>query len=172
MSIPPALRGAYERGRLRDAALSALPVLLLPIGGILLAGGELGAVALGLGLVAAFVVARWRGQSWSQGAVVGVLAGGVAAAAPICLALGGAGCLGSGCGAWCAQICSAAGVLAGIIVGRRTRDWRALGTAAAVAVAAGALGCWPMGIAMVTSAAGALLLGALGGRMGRWVMSR
>ena len=44
MSLPPALRGAYERGRLRDAAVSALPVLLLPTLGIGLARGAFGTV--------------------------------------------------------------------------------------------------------------------------------
>jgi hypothetical protein len=74
MSVPSAVRGAYQRGRLRDAALSALPVLLLPALGIGLARGAIGAVVARVVLLVGFAMLRWRGRSWSQGAVVGAIA--------------------------------------------------------------------------------------------------
>jgi len=167
MSLPPSLRGAYERGRLRDAAVSALPVLLLPALGIGLARGAIGAVVASAVLVVGFAILRWRGRSWSQGAIVGVVAGSVAAAAPFCIALDGSGCVGTACATWCLPVCGAAGVVAGVIVGARSRDLRALMSGAVIAAAAAALGCWPMGVAMVGSAALAIVAGMLGGRLGR-----
>lgn len=167
MSLPSRVRGAYERGRLRDAIVAALPVLLLPALGIGLARGAIGAVVASVVLVLGFAILRWRGQSWSQGAVVGVVAGAVAAAAPFCIALDGSGCIGAECATWCLPVCGSAGVVAGIIVGTRSRDLRALASAAVIAAAAAALGCWPMGLGMVGSAAAAILAGVLGGRLGR-----
>lgn len=167
MSVPSTVRGAYERGRLRDAALSALPVLLLPALGIGLARGAIGAVVASVVLVVGFAILRWRGRSWSQGAVVGVIAGAVAAAAPFCIALDGSGCVGSACATWCLPVCGGAGVVAGIIVGARSRDGRALVSGAVIAAAAAALGCWPMGMAMVGSAAAAIVAGVLAARLGR-----
>lgn len=170
MSLPVGMRSAYERGRLRDALNSTLPLLALPIVGIALSRCALGAVAVGVVLVLGFVLARWRGQSWSQGAVVGAIAGAIAAAAPIGLALDGAGCVGPACPSWCARVCCAAGLIAGVILGFRARDLRALATGTLVAATAAALGCWPMGLAMVGSAAGAIVFGALGGRFGRYTL--
>lgn len=167
MNLPPRVRGAYERGRARDAAVSALPVLLLPALGVGLARGAIGAVVASAVLVGGFAFLRWRGQSWSQGAVIGVVAGPVAAAAPFCIALDGSGCIGTACATWCLPVCGGAGVVAGLIVGARSRDLRALASGAVLALAAAALGCWPMGTAMVGSAAAAVVLGAVGGRLGR-----
>ena len=172
MSLPSKVRGAYERGRIRDAAVSALPVLLLPALGIGLARGALGAVVASGVLVVGFAILRWRGQSWSQGAVVGVVAGAVAAAAPFCIALDGSGCVGAACAAWCLPVCGGAGVVAGLIVGARSRDLRALVGGAVIAAAAAVLGCWPMGMAMAASAAAAIAAGVLGGRLGRIALGR
>lgn len=169
MNLPPELRGAYERGRVRDAAISALPVLLLPVIGIGLAKGAMGAIVASIVLVVGFGVLRWRGQSWSQGAIVGVFAGAVAAAAPICIALDGSGGIGKACATWCLPICGTAGVIAGLIVGARSRDLRALFAGVGLATAAAAIGCWPMGATMVGSAATALIVGVVGGRLWRIV---
>lgn len=172
MSLPSDVRSAYERGRLRDALISAVPVLVLPILGIVLTRCAAGAVVLGIVLLVAFVAARWRGQSWAQGAAIGVLAGALAAAAPICLWLDGAGCVGPACPGWCAPVCGIAGVVAGIFVGLRARDLRALATGALVASVSAALGCWPLGLAMGAGAVAAIGVGALGGRMGRAALAR
>ncbi len=165
MSLPPTVRAAYERGRLRDAARAALPVLVLPIAGIVLAHFAAGAVCVGAALLVAFLAARWRGQSWSKGAVVGVVAGALAAVVPACLAVQGGGCAGPACEGWCAQVCGSTGMIAGILVGRQARDLQALSAGAGIAAAAVALGCWPMGGATVVGAAGALVVGAVGGRL-------
>lgn len=167
MTLPPALRSAYERGRVRDAMVSALPVLLLPALGIGLARGAVGAIVASVVLVVGFAFLRWRGRSWSQGAVLGVVAGAVAAAAPFCIALDGSGCVGTACATWCLPVCGGAGVVAGIIVGARSRDLRALASGVVIAAAAAALGCWPMGLTMVGSAAAALVAGVLGARLAR-----
>jgi hypothetical protein len=161
------MRGAYERGRARDAAVATIPVLLLPVVGIGLAEGAVGAVVASVVLVGGFVILRWRGQSWSQGAVVGVVAGGVAAGAPFCILLDGSGCVATACAAWCIPVCGGAGVVAGVIVGTRSRDLRALVSGGVLAAAAAALGCWPLGLGMVVSAGAAIVAGAVGARIAR-----
>ena len=167
MNLPPRVRGAYERGRARDAAVSTLPVLLLPALGVGLARGATGAIVASVVLVGGFALLRWRGQSWSQGAVLGVLAGAIAAAAPFCIALDGSGSIGAAWAAWCLPVCGGAGVVAGMIVGARARDARAFASGALLASVATALGCWPMGVGMVASASAALIVGALGVRIAR-----
>lgn len=172
MSLPPEVGVAYEHGRLRHAAVSVLSVLHLPVLGIGLARGAVGAIVTSLVLVIGFRALRWRGQSWSQRGVVGVLAGTLAAAAQFCIAVNGSGCIGSLCAAWRLPVCSGAGLVAGGIVGARARDLRVLVSGAAIATAAAALGCGPMGMVMVGSAGAAIGAGVLGGHLGRIALRR
>ena len=113
-------------------------------------------------LVAAFLVARWRGLSWAQGALTGVTAGIVAAVPPLCLAAEGLACAGAGCPRWCASLCALAGALAGVYLGARARDARALVVGAAIAMAAAALGCWPVGIGVVAGTTATIMMGGAG----------
>lgn len=172
MILPFSVRDAYERARIRAALLQSVPVLGLLGVCLAVAGVGIGPAVVSAGFIAAFVLARWRGMSWGQGALVGAVAGAFAAAIPVCLLLDGGGCIGPACASACAPICLTAGGLSGAIVGIYARDWRARATAAALAVGAAALGCWPMGVGLVASAAGTLLLGTFGGMAVRSVIRR
>ena len=91
MIPPPAIRAAYERGRLRSAAVAALaPALLVAaLGGI----GHLclASAAVGTALTACFFWAQWRGMSVGSGARLGFAAGAVPLA--LAVAIVGFGCV-------------------------------------------------------------------------------
>lgn len=169
MSVPPPLLRSYEAGRLRDAALAAVPVTVLPLAVAVAIGGRAPALLLGSALVLGFFLARWRGRSWARGARVGVLAGTLAAAVPLTLTALGLGCGPGGCASWCMPLCGSIGAFAGTAIGLSSRDARAWSVGAGLAAVAVALGCWPMGLTMVGGAGGALAAAAVAGGLARRV---
>lgn len=162
MNLPSSVRLAYERGRVRDAALQSLPVVFVAAAVFAATGGAAAQAGLMGLLLGVFLLARWRGLAWGRGAVLGVLAGTGPALVSACLMAQGLGCVGPGCAAWCTQICGAAGALGGALLGVGTREPRALMAGIFLASTAAALGCWPMGMGMLGGMLGALLLTTLG----------
>jgi hypothetical protein len=167
--IPTHLRRAYERGRLRDAAIESLIVTVLVGIAICLGRVAWGQLALAVALVGTFLLARWRGLSWAQGALVGAAAGVIAMVAPAVLLAHAPVCVSPSCASWCQTFCAAGGAIAGVLVGLRARDGRALLVAAPMAVFATAIGCWPMGVAVVLGTAAAACGATCCGRLVRRV---
>ncbi len=170
MTLPPTLRRAYERGRLARAAGEALPVALLPLAGLCLSEPRPGPAILACGLPVCFAIARWRGQSWARGALIGVIAGAPALLGPLCVSALGLPCAEGDCARWGTILCVSVGALAGTAVGCCANEPRALGTALGFALVCAALGCLPLGGGVVLGALGALLLGLLGAQIARRVM--
>ena len=160
MNLPPSLRSSYERGRLRDAAFDALPVVLGA--SCVLATGQVAQIVLAIGIVVGFFAARWRGLSWSRGALVGVAAGLLPALVAVCVSLEPG--LGSGL---CLAGCSVAGLLGGILLGRLASDRLALGAGLAFACATCTLGCYPLGSVALLGSVAAMLVGSVAGLLAR-----
>lgn len=159
--INASVRAAYERGRLRDAARDATPLVGLFTLVLLAAEAGFAQAVLALGVGATFVVLRWRGLGWGWGAVVGALAGLAPLLAPFVLGANGLGCAGPNCASWCMALCASGGLLAGLVVGASSRSWGALVGGGLVAALAGAVGCWPMGATTMVGMVGALLAGEI-----------
>lgn len=158
------IRAAYERGRLRDAARDAAPLVGLFTLVLLAAEARPGQVLLAVAVGITFVVFRWRGLGWGRGAIVGAVAGLAPLLAPFLLVANGLGCAGPNSASWCAALCASGGLFAGLAVGVSSRSWSALVAGGLIAALAGAVGCWPMGATTLVGMAGALLVGeALGG---------
>lgn len=161
MNTPSSIRAAYERGRLRDAAVQTAPVLVLPALVLTASGGVVAQGVLGLVLLVCFFLLRWRGRGWGRGAVLGVLAGAFPALVAACLVAEGLGCVGPGCASWCASVCRGAGIFGGALLGFRAREPSAIAAGVLVAGVAGALGCWPMGFGVVGGMVASLAVAAL-----------
>jgi hypothetical protein len=167
--IPAELTRAYEQGRARSALLASAPVLVLPLAARTV--GLAAPVAVIVALLGTVAIAHWRGRSWGRGAAIGVAAGMLIAAPAIAMTIAGYGCVGGICDGRCATICGSAGVLGGALLGAKAGDWRALFAGAVVAGLAGAVGCWPMGIAVVTSMAASMVAAAGAGRAARALLA-
>ncbi len=149
----------YERSRLKNAVLAALPGLLLPLIAFAVGGRLMASVTLGLAVLASVVWLAWRGQAWGR-SVPGGLAAGVF---PLGLALAaqhiGHVCTPQGCTSLCVPMCAAGGVIAGAVVSAFARlspsPRITLGFGAALSLAVGAMGCSCVGSAgMLGMAAG------------------
>ncbi|MDP2316303.1 MAG: hypothetical protein Q8P41_25620 [Pseudomonadota bacterium] len=153
------IRSAYERGRWRDAARDAIPLMALFT--LVLVAADAGVVqALLAGTVGVgFLVMRWRGLGWGRGAILGAIAGLAPLLAPFALVANGLGCAGPNCASWCVALCASGGLVAGLVVGMSSRSWSALVGGGLVAGLAGAVGCWPMGATTVVGMGGALVVG-------------
>jgi hypothetical protein len=112
-------RRAYERGRLRRAALEGLAVTPLVAGLVLVCPQPALAVVAGALLYPVVVGLRWRGQAWGRAVWSGLLAGSI----PIVVSLLTLACAGvcplRAYGAVCLGACVAGGLAAGIVVGLR-----------------------------------------------------
>ncbi len=134
---------AYERGRVRWAALSALPLAIVPIASFFV-GHRLGSsVGLGVALLVGATVMLWRGQSYARGLTLGLKAGFI----PLVLSHGanlyGHLCTASGCTSLCVPACIAGGLVAGlwIALSAARAPWQVLASAASVALLVGSFGC-------------------------------
>ena len=143
-------RGAYERGRLRDAIVAAWPVLLAILIALRLGHSIAWIAAIGTALLVAVVALRWRGREIGRGVGPGLMAGIAPLIIPAltvntlntCSAVSCA----DNCALWCRLSCVGAGIVAGALVGFRAANvgpgWlRFLVSAIAVAAATGAMGC-------------------------------
>lgn len=141
---------AYERGRLRWAALSVLPLAIVPLGSYAV-GQRLGSsIFLGAALLGAGVVMLWRGQEWARGLSTGLKAGVVPLALSHAAALYGHVCTPSGCTSLCVPACALGGVVAGLIVAvaaaRSVAPLKVLAAGGATACLVGAFGCSCVGL--------------------------
>lgn len=141
-----ALAGAaYERGRLKWAALSALPLAIIPLGSFAVGHRLISSTALGAALLITSTALLWRGQLFSKSLATGLKAGLV----PLVLSHGanlyGHICTAEGCTSLCVPACALGGLVAGAIVARAaarmTAPVPALVTGGAIACIVGAFGC-------------------------------
>ena len=142
-------RGAYERARLRAAAIDAWPVPLVFVIALTLCGAR-PAIGAGAALLAlAVVLFRWRGGALARGVHPGLMAGAVPLLLPS-FAMSTAGACSASCSLWCAWSCIVGGSVAGAVVGWRAASYAGnrgafLLASAAVAGLTGAMGCFLAG---------------------------
>jgi hypothetical protein len=171
VSLPPDLARAYERGRVLDAALGALPVVALPLGVLAVAGLRPGQAGLALALMVGAGALFWRGEGWGAAARLGLVAGVLPLVAALAPGLTGMPCAGPDCPRWCATICTLGGLSGGAWLGWRGRGgWAETGVAAGIAAMTGWLGCAPMGMGTLAGVVLGLAAGAVTALLGRrWV---
>ncbi len=156
------VRASYERNRLRNAIVLALPVLLFPMLGCCLGTAAQTACVVGALLVIAGTWALWRGQAAGRAWWPGLLAGMV----PLALALAarsyGHVCLRGSCTSLCVPACALGGVVAGLGVAYAARKNRAPATyavtGALAAMLVGCLGCSCVGFAGMASLVAGLVV--------------
>jgi hypothetical protein len=159
-SVQRGCQRAYELGRIRDALLAGIPLVLIAAVGFWIGPRPAfdGAVATALAVTG--LVFLWRGQLAARMVATGVGAGLV----PLLLtymangiSLGGGH---AGCSPYCMHACFVGGIVAGLMVARvagreasRPTAW-ALG--GALAAMTGSLGCGCIGFTGVLALVGAL----------------
>lgn len=160
---------AYERGRVKWAAISALPMAVIPIASFAIGQRLLSSVALGAALLLLSTFMLWRGQAPARGLTAGLKAGLV----PLVLSHGanlyGHICTSSGCTSLCVPACALGGVVAGALVAwsarRASSPGAVLGWGAATACLVGAFGCSCVGVGgivgMVAGTGSALIVSRL-----------
>lgn len=136
---------AYERGRIKWAALSSLPMAFIPVASFAV-GHRLGSsVALGVALLVMSTLLLWRGQALGRGVGAGLKAGLVPLVFSHTANLYGHICTESGCTSLCVPACILGGVIAGVIVARSAArsamPVQTLTSGAAIACLVGAFGC-------------------------------
>jgi hypothetical protein len=144
-------RSAYELGRGRSAAWTAL--MVLPFVGCALLAAEAPApvVALGAALYLLATALLFRGQVYGSAVFVGLVAGAAPMLAPILFRRSGHCCVGGTCWTGCMVACIMGGVMAGLAIGwfawKHKERPGAFGLAAAgVAALTGSLGCGVAGL--------------------------
>jgi len=145
---------AYERGRMRSAIVSALPLIVVPLASFAIGQRLVSTIVLGAMLLLLGVLLLWRGQELSRGLATGLKAGLV----PLVLAHGaslyGHVCTPAGCTSLCLPACALGGVTAGLIVAlaaaRSVAPVRVLGSGVATAWLVGAFGCSCVGFSGIT----------------------
>jgi hypothetical protein len=168
MSTPEArlaarARRAYERGRLRSAALRALP--LVPLVGLATAGCAAPQEVLlcGAVLLAAVTGLLWRGEEYGAGVGPGVAAGLLPLLLPVATRLTGHPCSAAACYVL-PVVCALGGLAGGILLGLvapSPRAGRRVAFVAACAVAAltGAVGCLMYGLVGLVVMGAGLVVG-------------
>jgi len=142
-----AARRSYELGRLQGALLLGAGAALLALPAFWLCRTELFATICLVGFALVVAAARWRGESYDEGARAGALAGILPCLLPAVLCrIDPVLCAGLfGRGPW---LCAVGGAAAGAILGWRTRTASGLpfwGSALAAMGFGAALGCLPAG---------------------------
>lgn len=135
----------YERSRLKNAALAAIPSLLLPALACVVGGRLAFSAILGGAIWSAVVLLAWKGQAWGMSVPSGLMAGAV----PLSLALLaqkiGHVCTPQGCTSLCVPMCAAGGAIAGVVIAAAARrspmPLVTLGCGAALSLAVGSMGC-------------------------------
>jgi hypothetical protein len=156
-------KAAYERGRLRDAAIVgsfAVPFALI-VG--VLEGHTAACFGVGVALAAVVTFLHFRGRDLARGIVPGVVAG-VFPLAGALVASKGHLCIGGSCFSACLTACAAGGLVAGLFAARFARraslPRAAWVSAGSVALLVGALGCLCVGVFGVLGLAGGILVGS------------
>ncbi|MDB4968214.1 MAG: hypothetical protein JWN44_3903 [Myxococcales bacterium] len=145
-------RRAYEAGRLRWALQIGWMVIVLVGLSSVAASPSRVTILLGVALLATVTALRWRGQTFSLAARVGLLAGlipftlllGMKCGSSMCCALGN-------CMAHCTLFCGLGGLAAGVLLASRARRLEAAGlpflvAGSLVAALTGLLGCFVGGL--------------------------
>ena len=153
---------AYERGRVRRAALAVAPLAVVVFTAAMLGSRPTTACLLGCLLLPSSAALLWRGQALGRAVMPAVLAGLI----PLGLALAakayGHVCTGEECVSLCMPACTTGGLIAGGVLAwlfRRGRLPRsALLAGGGVALLTGALGCSCAGYGGVLGLLGGLLV--------------
>ena len=153
----------YERSRLWWAALTASPVLAIPLASFAVGHRLVSTALLAVALVAVAVGALFSGRHFKQGLTAGLIGGLV----PLVLAhaanLYGHLCTPTGCSTLCVPACSIGGIAAGLVVvlaARRAKTshaaWLTLASGGLTACLVGAFGCscvgWSGLLSMIAAA--------------------
>jgi len=163
LSLKLAARRSYERGRLHGALVRGAFAAILAAPGYLVCNRTPTAAACLFGFVLVVVAGRLRGEAYEEGSRSGALAGILPCLLPAAIgALNPRVCmLMSSNGVW---ICGIGGVVAGFVLGLRSRAASGLPYWASALAALGfcaAIGCLPAGaIGFAGLAAGVMLGGA------------
>jgi hypothetical protein len=143
-SVERKARWAYERARLRSAALGVLPLIALVGVAVWFARRPLSSLGFGAIAVVAGLVMLFYGRDPQRAVLPGVAAGSI----PLILATcaNRLHCCGpEGCGMWCVPACAAGGVVAGLVIARIGVVKRAgpffWVSASGLALLTGAMGC-------------------------------
>ncbi len=156
------VRRAYEIERMQRAAAGFAPALLVPMVVFALQGVSSSSALLGVGLFAVGVLALWRGQAPARGVLPGLAAGIIPLAAALCAPRTHL-CAGGQCMSTCVPICATGGLAAGVAIGvfarRRGAGAAFVGSASALALITGALGCTCVGLAGVLGMGAGFALG-------------
>lgn len=145
-------RWAYERARLRDAALGILPLVALVVVAACFARRPMSSLGFGATAIGAALWMLWYGRDPQRAALPGIAAGTIPLLFAICA--NRMHCCGpEGCGMWCVPACSAGGVIAGLVIARVGVVKRAGPafwlSASGIALLTGAMGCSCVGFSGV-----------------------
>ena len=163
--IEARVRRAYETGRLRSAAIAALPLAPLVAIASSCCADPMQVVGCGLALVATVIGLRWRGERFAVGVTPGILAGLGPLAVPVAGRIGLPLCGLSGCDLT-PSICALGGLAGGILLGFLAPPPGAgrmtpFVVACLVAALTGAVGCLIYGLIGFAVMAGGLMMGAV-----------
>jgi len=158
-------RRAYEMARLRSALVRTWPVPVAAWLAIRLGATPSHVMALAAPLAIAAIVMMWKGGSIGRAVGPGFAAG----IAPLVLPglmMDCATACSANCATWCSTSCVVGGIVAGSLVGLRAARVRGGGvafglSAAAVAAATGAMGCFVGGAVGVLGMLAGLAIGAV-----------
>lgn len=157
-------RRAYELARVRVAARAAWLLGPLAAACALVTGAGDECACVGVLLLVAAVVLRWRSRQGAEGVAIGLFAGAIPLVAALVVARVAPGCVGGPFPSLCAGLCFATGLPAGMWLGLRAARGRldvvSRVAAVGVAILAASLGCVGLGTAGVVGAALGLLLGS------------
>jgi len=162
------VRRAYERGRTKRALSTAVYALPMVAFATIVRGPGVAIVAAGAALFALVFVMAHRGGAFARAIGPGLLAALPPFGVPLVLrAMGhacamGACCMTPECARLCLPACAIGGALGGVGIGWATmseekRPLAVLLGASAIAILAGALGCWFAGLSGVLGMAVATL---------------
>lgn len=165
-------RRRYELGRLRRAALGALPLLPLVLAALLLTQRPASTLCFGAAALALALTMLWYGRAAQRAVLPGMAAGVVPLTLSLC-ANQIHHCGMDGCSSFCAPACTLGGTVAGLAVmavaRRRGLGFGFLLGASGVALLTGAMGCMCVGYSGVLGLGVGFLLGLFPGffRLGR-----
>lgn len=114
------VQAAYWRGRLREAALSALMALWVVALGVFLADSFWVAAPFALAVVVEVFVLSFVGGVSGRQALPAVLLGVLPLSTALLAGMVGHACTPSGCVSLCAPFCAAGGTVAGLLLSRMT----------------------------------------------------
>ncbi|MEY2929638.1 MAG: hypothetical protein RL033_387 [Pseudomonadota bacterium] len=155
-------RRRYELGRLRRAALGALPLLPLVLVALCLTQRPTSTLCFGSAALGLALTMLWYGRAAQRAVLPGMAAGVVPLALSLC-ANQIHHCGMNGCSSFCAPACTLGGSLAGLgvmyVARRRGLGFRFLLGASGVALLTGAMGCTCVGYSGVLGLGVGFLLG-------------